>query len=222
MLEFVVGGPFKVPLVRANTGAVDLDIRRCFEELPGRHDGFQGRGCYVFSLSVPYGYRPAYVGKTVHGTIIKEAFNPSNQLKITRYLNDIKRVDGLFISIVHKSSRGWAKNSDEISELEEWLIANAASKNPELLNRRSVPKKNWRIKGVENSGVGRPDTMAVEFRSMMGIGSSQPKKLSLNSTSAVEFIRASGEPQPNQEPSVSETEEPLFDFVSEPKSKPNL
>jgi hypothetical protein len=63
--------------------------------------------------------------------------------------------------------------------------------------------------------------MTIEFRSMMGIGPSQPKKPSLNSTSASEFIRASGEPQASKEFLVSETDEPLFDFVSEPKSKPS-
>lgn len=94
MIEFSVAGPFKVPLTRAATGAVDLDLKKCFAQLSAQHDGFQEKGCYVFSLSVPYGYQPAYVGKTVNATIIKEAFNPSNQLKITRHLNDIRRVDG--------------------------------------------------------------------------------------------------------------------------------
>ncbi len=218
MLEFAVAGPFKVPLFRANTGAVDLDVKKCFAELPRLHDGFCGRGCYVFSLSVPYGYRPAYVGKTVHGTIIKEAFNPSNQLKITRYLNDIKRVDGLHISIVYKCSNGWAKNSAEISELEEWLIANAASKNPDLLNRRSVPKNNWRIKGVENSGVGRPDTMAVQFKSMMGIGP-QPKKA--GSSTAAEFLQSTAVSEISLQPgSAAEPAEAQPEPVPQPGAKP--
>jgi hypothetical protein len=213
MIEFSVAGPFKVPLTRAATGAVDLDLKKCIAQLPAEHDGFQERGCYVFSLSVPYGYRPAYVGKTVNATIIKEAFNPSNQLKITRHLNDIRRVDGLYISIVFKSSSGWARNAEEIGQLEEWLIANAASKNPDLLNRRSLPRQNWRVRGVENSGVGRPDSMAVDFKLMMGLGQ-LPKKPTPGSTTATEFAQA---PVFVDQPEVgSEPSEPQADSAAPP------
>lgn len=92
-------------------------------------------------------------------------------------------------SIVFKSSSGWARNAEEIGQLEEWLIANAASKNPDLLNRRSLPRQNWRVRGVENSGVGRPDSMAVDFKLMMGLGQ-LPKKPTPGSTTAAEFAQA--------------------------------
>lgn len=188
MIEFAVAGPYRVPVCRASTGAVDIDLKACVSALPQEHDGFEDRGCYVFSISVPRGYRPIYVGKTVKTTIIKEAFNASNQLKITRYLNDSHRVDGLFISIVYKSSGGWGKSEREIGELEEWLIANAAARNPELLNRRSIPRKNWVIRGVQKGAAkGRPENMAVAFQQMFGL---RPPRRPASGTTAKQLLGA--------------------------------
>jgi len=176
MIEFAVAGPYRVPVYRASTGGVDIDLKACVRALPKEHDGFEDRGCYVFSISVPHGYRPIYVGKTVKTTIIKEAFSASNQLKITRYLNESHRVDGLFISIVYKCSGGWGRNEREIGEIEEWLIANAAGRNPGLLNRRSVPRKNWVIRGVQRGAAkGRPENMAVAFQQMLGLRQPSPR-----------------------------------------------
>ncbi|MGQ0456869.1 MAG: hypothetical protein ACT4OU_07390 [Hyphomicrobium sp.] len=171
MLEFSVSGPFPVPMRRPN--GPDIDVQR-LPELLHYDANFSGRGCYVFSLSVAHGYRPIYVGKTVRATLLKEAFNDSNQLKILRHLNLCNRVDGLFISLVYKCSRGWARNHVEITELEEWLIANAAVRNPDLINRRSLPKNRWRIRGVHKSAGGKPSAMALEFREMMGMPLPKP------------------------------------------------
>lgn len=224
MIDFAVAGPYRVPVLRTSTGGVDLDLKSCLLALPKEHDGFEDRGCYIFSVSVPYGYRPIYVGKTVKTTIIKEAFNPSNQLKITRYLNDNHRVDGLYLSIAYKCSGGWARSEREIGELEEWLIANAAAKNPELLNRRSLPRRNWRIRGVEKgAAVGRPDNMAVTFRAMLGLA--QPRRQTATGTTAAEFAQApvfdlAQDEDDTQEPAAADREDCNIGCPPEPTEKP--
>ena len=78
MLEFSVCGPFPVPMRRQNGPDIDLDH---LPQLLDYDENFGGRGCYVFSLSVAHGYRPIYVGKTVRATLLKEAFNDSNNSK---------------------------------------------------------------------------------------------------------------------------------------------
>lgn len=52
---------------------------------------------------------------------------------------------------------GW-QNADEyefIDEVEEYLIAQAAIRNPSLSNRIRLPKQSWNIKGVNAGGKGR-------------------------------------------------------------------
>jgi hypothetical protein len=56
-----------------------------------------------------------------------------------------------------------------IDKVEEYLIAHAAARNPDLSNQRRLPNQSWSIRGVAASGQGKPSAEAKAFRKLLGI-----------------------------------------------------
>ncbi len=168
MAQFFVSGPFKVALKKHATGAISIDensLQEVIEQCPE----FEKTGCYVFAIDAPKGATPIYVGRSTKQSLKKEAFNSRNQKAIFGKLNERTRHNKLIIYLVtQKRSRG-KPNLSEIEEIEEFLIANAAVKAPDLLNKKGVVKQKWSILGVHNSAPGKPDAAAKSFKRDLGI-----------------------------------------------------
>ena len=56
-----------------------------------------------------------------------------------------------------------------IDEVEEYLIGHAASRNPDLANKRKLPNQKWSIQGVVPGTRGKPSSEAASFKKLMGI-----------------------------------------------------
>jgi len=168
MAEFIVSGPLNLPIKLLATGAIILneqDIKNLVKKLSG-HDT---RGCYVLTVRGPnQGHTPIYVGKTGKRLLIDECLTSRNIKFLNEALNKkLKRRPSLFFIYQSKSKGRW--NESQIGQVEEYLIANAATKNEELFNRTLLPQQNWRIKGVANSKKGESTKASGALRKALNI-----------------------------------------------------
>lgn len=130
---------------------------------------FSKKGCYVFAVGAPRGCTPIYVGRTTKSSLKKEAFNDRNQKVIDRYLNDRAKHRDLLIFLITQSTSKGKPNLSAIGEIEDFLIANAAVKNKQLINKKGVVKEKWSIRGVYNTGIGKPENAARQLKAALGI-----------------------------------------------------
>jgi hypothetical protein len=170
VIDFVVHGPFKVPL---NPGKKSLDERRFRKGFWEENEKIEllatAKGCYVFAIQTAHGaIIPWYVGMTAR-TFRGECPNLSNCLKIA---NDLVHRHGTIVMflVVYQQGRG-KPNLTAIHELETVLITSAYAKNPDLLNRKDVGtnKPLVRIRGVLNPRAGKPSQSAQKFKIMIGL-----------------------------------------------------
>src|SRR5262245_24577520 len=129
MVEFVVKGPYDVPVILTGNGARFVD-RAKLRELQTSSGGAAAKaGCYVFSWRASRGSIPVYVGKASRN-ILREAFNDRNCNNLAQYINNRKK-GRLQISIVYQNRmKLMLGNKTCISEIEEYLIGYAARRNP--------------------------------------------------------------------------------------------
>lgn len=168
MVNFVVKGPFEVPMKRLQGGARFIDCARLSEMVEASEGAIKKAGCYVFSCKASRGSLPVYVGKATK-SLLREAFNPRNLNNLQEYINDRRR-GTLELSIVVQERIRLLANANAISEIEEYLIGYAAVRNKNLINIHGTAASNWKIAGVANHG--RPGAAAQtvrDFKVMMGI-----------------------------------------------------
>ncbi|MCY4048688.1 MAG: hypothetical protein OXF24_03785 [Hyphomicrobiales bacterium] len=164
MANFIVKGPFNVPMTKLPLKGKDIDKDR-LESLKKECPTLEKPGCYVFSLQSGRGSKPLYVGKTLR-TIFQEAFNDKNVLGIIRKLGH----GTLQIWTVTQTTRGPLPKK-MIDEIEKMLIPWASERNPDLINKHHKKKsENWSIEGVVGSKQGPRGKTANDFRKMIGIG----------------------------------------------------
>jgi len=168
MAEFIVTGPYPVPIKKQNSGACQID-KDGLKDLSKSDPRFAKKGCYVFATRAPMGATPFYVGRTQRASLFKEAFNPRNQPMLNGYLNDRKKHIKLEIYLITQRVNRGPPPTSSIAEMEEILIANAATRNKELLNTHGVKKPKWSIRGVYNTGPGQPDRSAADFKKVIGL-----------------------------------------------------
>jgi hypothetical protein len=89
MVQFVVKGPFDVPLRKGVSGGTYVDEER-LNEVAGQSADLSKPGCYVFSCTSPRGSLPVYVGQATKN-IFKESFNDRNVKNLNTYLSYRKR-----------------------------------------------------------------------------------------------------------------------------------
>ena len=167
MAEFEVTGPFELPITMMATGAKHLNEKDAKQMVAGIDD-FQSRGCYVISARSPNGHTPIYVGKAGKRELGKECLIARNVGFINEAINEKKRrFPCIFLVRQLKGKGPW--NENEIAQVEEYLIANAATKNPNLKNRQLLPKEKWRIKGIVKAKKGEANGASSALRKALNI-----------------------------------------------------
>ena len=102
-------------------------------------------GCYVFALRASKGYKPWYVGQANKSRLVNESLNPSNRGKYNEVLAHNFGTPIMFLLPQVTRSGDWftkptvtVSGRASINFLEEWLIASALQKNPNLLNEKKT------------------------------------------------------------------------------------
>lgn len=168
--EFIVKGPFTVPIKRAGRFK---DLKRIDKAaLPnwwanlGRGNLAGARGVYVFGLRRGGGIKPIYVGMTA-GTFKNECFNGSNLHKLDGAILD--EIGTLVLFLVRYPDHSGRVNKKLIEKLSQF-IGMAFNKNPLLLNQRGTKEEERMpvVRGVLKSGQGKPSFGAKALKKMMG------------------------------------------------------
>jgi hypothetical protein len=212
MVNFVVIGPFDVPIVRGAHGGRLLEHKiQCRNKVASDANNrkINGPGCYVFACSAPRsGAFPIYVGKATKN-ILNEAFNDRNINNLNHFLLNRKKGRLQLYAIYQQKVKLLQGNSKVIAEIEEFLIGYAALRNRNLLNIHGNSDASWTIAGVANNGSGNPGASALAFKSMMGV---KPRSLRQGAHSADEIKPAEVEsetPDTQQVKAIeAETQEP--------------
>ncbi len=168
MADFVVDEPFVLPTKDMATGAKHLD-EKAAKKLLAENDEFNARGCYVITARGPNrGHTPIYVGKAAKRSLAKECLISRNTVFINETINEKqKRTPCLFLVRQVKKNGKW--NESQIGQVEEYLIANAASKNPNLKNKQHMPQERWRIRGVINARKGESTIASKALKAALNI-----------------------------------------------------
>lgn len=174
MVQFVVKGPFRVPLKKGMAGG-RLVNREKLAEISQENEDISKPGCYVFSCASGRGSLPVYVGKASKN-IFKEAFNDRNINGLNEYLSDRRRAKLEFYAIHQANVRGQTGNEDCIEDIEDWLIGFASRRTTQLLNIHGTRPTKWSIAGVANhDGKGHPGSSVLLFKAMMGMATKKPR-----------------------------------------------
>jgi hypothetical protein len=174
MVQFVVKGPFDVPLRKGVSGGTYVDEAR-LEDLLAQSPDLSKPGCYVFSCTAPRGSLPVYVGQASKN-IFKESFNPRNVNNINNYLSYRKR-GRIELYIIHQNSvKGQTGNKLCIDDIEDFLIGYASRRNANLINIHGTRTSQWSIIGVANhANGGHPGSSVLSFKKMMGMATRKDK-----------------------------------------------
>ena len=165
-LEFVVHGPFKVPVQRLSAGR-RLVVKRFWDANPKADDLSAQRGCYVFAIRTGGGTLPHYIGQATK-SFAKETFNPSNLRKYYDALADYKRGRPVMFLVVHPRRKGKI-NARRIAQVENFLIQAGWARNRSLQNVKGIHRPKWAIKGVVRSAAGKSTKAARVFRTVFGV-----------------------------------------------------
>ena len=179
MVNFVVIGPFDIPVIKGAHGGRLLDHKTALRRKVAEEAGNQkinGPGCYVFACSAPRGAFPVYVGKATK-SILNEAFNDRNINNLNHFLLNRRKGRLQLFAVYQQKVRLLQGNSKIISGIEEFLIGYAALRNRNLLNIHGNSDAMWSIAGVANHGSGNPGTSALAFKAMMGMKTRSTKAL---------------------------------------------
>lgn len=174
MVQFVVKGPFPVPLKKGITGGRLINQEK-LSEISENNGDVSKPGCYVFSCASGRGSLPVYVGKASKN-IFKEAFNDRNINGLNEYLNNRRKAKIEFYAIHQANVRGPTGNQDCIDDIEDWLIGFASRRSSQLLNIHGARPAQWSIAGVANhGGKGHPGSSVLSFKAMMGMTTRKSK-----------------------------------------------
>lgn len=163
MPEYIVTGPFVVPVIKKAVGRrVDKTELPTFWNETGIV--CKSAGCYVFGMRAGGGISPIYVGKTTK-TFYQECFQPQKIEKYNDALSDAIRGKPVmfFVCLKGKDRNG------SISDVEQYLIDIALAKNPNIRNIKGTKGPDWSIKGVIRSGKGAATKQSKIFKGMMGV-----------------------------------------------------
>jgi len=132
------------------------------------------KGCYVFALANGGSHKPIYVGKTTR-TFKSECFEYHKLEKVRDGLwNDSAKrpVKGTLVLFFFEYQSTVGKpNARVIEELETFLIATSAERNPDNLqnDRKAKNTVYYSIPGVINSPRGKPSDAALSVRQLLGL-----------------------------------------------------
>lgn len=170
--NFRIYRPFVIPTkpVRGARGYLkrfdDKRLDSAWEEDETLRKVAEKRGCYAFAIKAAKGCLPWYVGMTARATFRKECFNYHNHHQFENVVEVRKGTPVIFF--LASSNRG-PTNRRAIREIESYLITQASTRNPKLLNDHGTSKPRWKIAGVIRGGKGNPGSVAIEFKKVMGL-----------------------------------------------------
>ena len=174
MVQFVVKGPFDVPLRKGVSGGTYVN-EELLEKVLALSPDLSKPGCYVFACTSSRGSLPVYVGQASKN-IFKESFNDRNVKNINNYLSYRKR-GRIELYIIHQNSvKGETGSKTCIDDIEDFLIGYASRRNANLLNIHGTRSAQWSIGGVANhSNGGHPGSSVITFKKMMGMATRKDK-----------------------------------------------
>jgi hypothetical protein len=131
-------------------------------------------GCYIFSIKAGKGQRPWYVGMAARQPFRKECFTAH---KLRHYADALTTKKGTpYLTFLAKCTPGnsFAKPSKnrqrDIEQLETMLIANALTRNADLLNVRDTKLlREMVVPGLLNTSRGKPNASVKSFKSLLGL-----------------------------------------------------
>jgi len=126
----------------------------------------KGRGCYILAVKRGKTVLPVYVGLT-RASFDREIFNPSNCRKYHVALKGGKKY-ALFVFILEHPVTKTGGSTQFIGELEDFFISAAFARNPELKNRKGIPRPKWQVPHVTAPAKGKPTSAARALREVMG------------------------------------------------------
>lgn len=165
MAEFLVSGPYEIPFEQRPGGRILL--HKEFWKQDGLEELGIERGCYIFAIRAGKGMTPIYVGKATR-SFKQECLNASNRHKFSNGMADYQKGTPVLYLVRHPAQRG-KTNAKQIGEIENFLIQNAAVKNPEIQNLRGKAAPKWSIRGVIRSGQGKPSKAESDLKRLIGI-----------------------------------------------------
>jgi hypothetical protein len=174
MVQFIVKGPFEVPLRKGVSGGTYIEENR-LDEVANQSPDLNKPGCYVFACTSPRGSLPVYVGQASRN-IFKESFNDRNIKNLNNYLSYRKR-GRIELYIIHQNAvKGDTGNKICIDDIEDFLIGYASRRNANLINIHGTRSTQWSISGVANhTNGGHPGSSVITFKKMMGMATKKDK-----------------------------------------------
>jgi hypothetical protein len=154
-VNFDIEGPFELTRHTAKK-IITKQTREILYKTLERKDGLSNaRGCYVFATRAGRGYMLHYVRQACKRALIAEALNSDNITKYNTCLSDTKGTPVIFL-VLWLTPGGRLKitrtnKSRALDFLEEWLIATALYKNPNLINnKKTFFLRNIHVRGIFN------------------------------------------------------------------------
>ena len=153
MAKFIVSAPIIVPTTKLKSGMKQINVEELKDRAktdPDFSKLLDSAGVYVFSIKAGKGEKPWYVGRTTKQTFLREAFNDRNIRRLHALINDRKGTLKLTL-ISQKRVIKNQPNTQQIGEMEYFLIGYAHERNPEILNtQNTLQEDGFVIEGVYN------------------------------------------------------------------------
>ena len=175
---FDVYGPFTLKRFGIKKLITNETLDSLISTIEKTQSGLSGAcGCYVFGIRAGKGIKPWYVGQANKTTLVKEALNSSNREKYNKLLDDRSGTPVLFLlpRMTPEQNRFAKPTSKEVGLksihfLEEWLIASALQRNPELVNdKKTFFLRELSVKGIFNARHGEATTPSTALKKLLGV-----------------------------------------------------
>jgi hypothetical protein len=172
-MDFDVKGPYIIKRFGSAKMITDESLNALKKDIDV--DLADGCGCYVFAIRASKGYKPWYIGQASASRLLPEAMNPSNREKFNKIVTEKKGTPVLFFLPKLTKTGMYAapttkedKNLQSVNFLEEWLIATALQKNPNLMNKQNTFfLKNLHVTGLFNPRHGEATVESSDLKSVL-------------------------------------------------------
>ena len=185
-MKFHVYGPFTLKPSKSTNLITNESLVSLIGDVEETEEGLSDAcGCYVFGVKASKGIVPWYVGQANKTALVKEALNSTNREK---YNSVMTKSDGptamakrhgtpILFLLPNLTPQGrFAKKTsksnglESINFLEEWLIASALQKNPEMINdKKTYFLRNICVTGLFNGERGKATKSSSELKRALGL-----------------------------------------------------
>jgi len=175
-MKFDIVGPFKIERYTHKSLITNDSVVALKKIIEAEEEGLsQACGCYVFGIRAGKGMTPYYAGQSLRRSIFKESMNHANITKYNVVLASTKGTPILFLlpwltngGKLRKPSKKQG-SSPVLNFVEDWLIATALQKNPDLINNKQTRfLRKVHITGAFNAKHGEATNRSSKFCKLMG------------------------------------------------------